>query len=181
MTRYITAPWRATYVRTASSRKGCVFCRALKSSDDSANVVLFRGRFNFIMLNRYPYNPGHLMVAPNRHLADLAGLRPEEAGEFTELIRTSLKVLGRAYKPQGFNVGLNIGRDAGAGVVGHIHAHIVPRWAGDANFMPLFSRTRVFIEGLEETYGKLRPRFEKAAACRGRRRAGRPSGRKISR
>jgi ATP adenylyltransferase len=181
MTRYITAPWRAAYVRTASSRRGCIFCRALKSEDDAGNGVLFRGRFNFVMLNRYPYNPGHLMVAPNRHLADLAGLRPEEAGEFMELIQTSLKVLGRAYRPQGFNIGLNIGRNAGAGVVGHVHAHIVPRWAGDANFMPLFSRTRVFIEGLEETCARLRPRFEKAAEGRGLRRAGRASGRKNSR
>ncbi|HYA48439.1 MAG TPA: HIT domain-containing protein [Burkholderiales bacterium] len=159
--RYLTAPWRAAYVRKALDMKGCFFCEALRSRDDRAAAVLFRGRRNFILLNRYPYTPGHLMIAPRRHLADLAKARPEEGAELFELLRLSLRVLGAAYTPQGFNTGMNLGKSAGAGVAGHFHLHVIPRWTGDSNFMPLVGGTRIFIEDLDQTYKRLRPLFDK--------------------
>ncbi len=159
--RYLTAPWRAAYVREALNMKTCIFCDALRSRDDRSSAVLYRGRRNFIMLNRYPYTPGHLMIAPRRHLADIALARPDEGAELFELLRLALRVLGAAYKPQGFNTGMNLGRSAGAGVAGHCHLHVIPRWTGDSNFMPLVGGTRVFIEELGQTYDRLRPLFDK--------------------
>lgn len=159
--RYLTAPWRADYVRRTSSPKGCVFCDALKSGDDRAAAVLWRGRRNFVLLNRFPYTPGHLMIAPNRHLADFDAARPEERSELADLLAAALRVLRRAYGPQGFNTGMNLGPSAGAGVAGHYHLHVVPRWTGDANFMPLVAETRVFIEDLDTTFQKLRPLFDR--------------------
>ncbi|HOW84740.1 MAG TPA: HIT domain-containing protein [Candidatus Aminicenantes bacterium] len=157
--RYISATWRADYVRQAVPVKGCIFCQALKGRDDRATGLLLRGRRNFVMLNRYPYTPGHLMIAPRRHLADFAAAGPAERAELAELLRTALLVLRRAYGPQGFNAGMNLGASAGAGVAGHYHLHVVPRWTGDSNFMPLVGGTRVFIEDLDTTYRKLRPLF----------------------
>jgi len=165
--RYLTAPWRADYVRKASSVKTCIFCDALKSEDRSA-AVLFRGRRNFIMLNRYPYAPGHLMIAPARHVADFDKARPAEAAELAELLQMALRVLRASYKPHGFNAGMNLGPSAGAGVAGHYHLHVVPRWTGDANFMPLVGETRVFIEDLNTTYERLRPLFDREKGRRER-------------
>lgn len=159
--RYLTAPWRAGYVRKALSVKTCIFCDALKAVDDRKAAVLLRGRRSFVMLNRYPYTPGHLMIAPSRHLADLGKARPEEGAELFELLQAALRVLGAAYKPHGFNTGMNLGRSAGAGVAGHVHLHVVPRWTGDSNFMPLVGGTRVFIEDLDTTYERLRPLFDR--------------------
>jgi ATP adenylyltransferase len=159
--RYLTAPWRADYVRKALAMKNCIFCDALKADDDRKAAVLFRGRRHFIMLNRYPYTPGHLMIAPCRHLDDFARARPEEAAELAELLRLSLRVLRAGYEPNGFNTGMNIGRSAGAGVAGHYHLHVIPRWNGDSNFMPLVGSTRVFIEDLDTTYARLRPLFDR--------------------
>jgi len=157
---YLTAPWRAGYVRKALTMKGCIFCDAIKSEDDRKAAVLFRGRQNFIMLNRYPYTPGHLMIAPCRHVADFTKARPDEGQELIELLQSALRILGASYKPHGFNTGMNLGRSAGAGVAGHYHLHVIPRWTGDANFMPLVGGTRVFIEGLDSTYKRLRPLFD---------------------
>ncbi len=159
--RYLTAPWRAAYVRKALNMKTCIFCDALRSGDDRSAAVLYRGRRNFILLNRYPYTPGHLMIAPRRHLADLTKARPDEGAELFELLRLALRVLGAAYKPHGFNTGMNLGRSAGAGVAGHYHLHVIPRWTGDSNFMPLVGGTRVFIEDLDQTYERLRPLFDR--------------------
>ena len=167
--RYLSAPWRADYVRQASTMTGCVFCDALKRGDDRAATVLLRGRRNFILLNRFPYTPGHLMIAPNRHLADFAKATPAERAELADLYAAALRVLGRAYRPQGFNAGMNLGQSAGAGVTGHYHLHVVPRWTGDSNFMPLVGGTRVFIEDLDSTYQKLRPLFDRERGRRGRR------------
>jgi len=164
--RYISAPWRAEYVRNALKMKGCVFCEAVKGGDDRAAAVLFRGRRNFVLLNRYPYTPGHLMIAPNRHTADFAAARPDEAAELAELLRTALRVLRKAYAPHGFNAGMNLGPSAGAGVAGHYHLHVIPRWTGDANFMPIVGETRVFIEDLDTTYRRLRPLFDRERARR---------------
>jgi len=166
--RYITAPWRAGYVRKALTMKNCIFCDALKGRDDRKAAILLRGRRNFIMLNRFPYTPGHLMIAPCRHLGDFERARPEEAAELTELLRLALRVLRAAYHPHGFNTGMNLGHSAGAGVAGHYHLHVIPRWNGDSNFMPLVGGTRVFIEDLDTTYERLRPLFEKETKRRER-------------
>ena len=166
--RYLAAPWRADYVRQAVPVTHCIFCQALKGRDDRAAHVLLRGRRNFVMLNRYPYTLGHLMIAPKRHLADYAAAGPAERTELADLLRTALVVLRRAYGPQGFNTGMNLGASAGAGVAGHYHLHVVPRWTGDANFMPLVGGTRVFIEDLATTYDKLRPLFDEERRRRSR-------------
>jgi ATP adenylyltransferase len=178
--RYIAAPWRADYVRRGPTSKRCVFCEAVRNGDDRATAVVWRGRHNIILLNRFPYTPGHLMIAPRRHRADFAAAGPAERNELAELFQLSLRVLGRAYRPQGFNAGMNLGASAGAGVTGHYHLHIVPRWTGDANFMPLVGGTRVFIEDLDATYQKLRPLFDRERrrrerAGRAKRRAAAPS------
>jgi len=174
--RYISAPWRADYVRKALSMKRCVFCEALKSRDDRAPAILYRGRRNFILLNKYPYTPGHLMIAPKRHASDFASARPAERAELADLLQVALRVLRACYAPHGFNAGMNLGASAGAGVAGHYHLHVIPRWTGDSNFMPLVGATRVFIEDLDTTYRRLRPLFDKERARRERaRRAGRPA------
>jgi ATP adenylyltransferase len=165
--RYLTAPWRADYVRRGLAAKRCFLCEALKG-DDRAAAVLHRGRHNIVVLNRYPYTPGHLMIAPKRHLADFARATAAERNELAELLQRALRVLGRAYGPQGFNAGMNLGASAGAGVTGHYHLHVLPRWTGDSNFMPLVGGTRVFIEDLETTYQKLRPLFDKERRRRSR-------------
>lgn len=166
--RYISAPWRADYVRKALSMKRCIFCEALKNRADGSANVLFRGRRNFILLNRYPYTPGHLLIAPKRHVADFAEARSDERTELADLLQVSLRVLRAAYAPHGFNAGMNLGASAGAGVAGHYHLHVVPRWTGDANFMPLVGATRVFIEDLDTSYRKLRPLFDEERARRER-------------
>ncbi len=159
MSRYMTAPWRAEYVRTGLGKGGCIFCSAAEAADDSRVHVLYRGRYNFIILNRYPYTAGHLMVAPYRHMSDLCLATVEETAEMTALLQKVLRVLGSHYRPQGFNVGMNLGQCAGAGVADHYHLHIIPRWTGDANFMPIVGRTRVLLEDLDTTYAILRPMF----------------------
>ena len=169
--RYIAAPWRERYVRSAAAARGCIFCRALKDGDDRASLVLDRGRHAFVLLNRYPYTPGHLMIAPRRHTADPAAAGPAVTAEIAALIQRSLRILRRTHRPQGFNIGLNLGRSAGAGVADHYHVHVVCRWTGDANFMPLVGGTRVFIEDLAATYDRLSPEFARARRRSGARRA----------
>ncbi len=158
---YLSAPWRGDYVKAVFRMRGCIFCRALRSSDDGATYILYRGKFNFVILNKFPYNPGHLMIAPYRHTASLERTPKEASDELTELLKLSLRVLKKRYRPQGFNVGLNLGRSAGAGVVHHYHLHVIPRWQGDSNFMPLVGRTRVMVEDLNSVYSQLRPLFDK--------------------
>ena len=170
--RYISAPWRADYVRKALSMKCCIFCDALKGGDERKAAVLYRGRHNFVLLNRYPYTPGHLLIAPKRHVADFVEARPGERAELADLLQVALRILRVRYAPHGFNAGMNLGPSAGAGVAGHYHLHVVPRWTGDSNFMPLIGATRVFIEDLDTTYQRLRPLFDKEQARLER--AGRP-------
>jgi ATP adenylyltransferase len=158
------APWRAEYIYSAVSqnstaRRHCLFCNLLKAKDDRGNLMLYRGRHAFVVMNRFPYNNGHLMVAPNQHTATIETLGAAESTELFKLMQKSLSALRRALKPHGFNVGANLGRVAGAGVAGHVHVHIVPRWLGDANFMPLLSEAKVISEHLSETYDRLRPQF----------------------
>jgi len=166
--RYIAAPWRADYVRRGLAAENCVFCEARRGRDDRGASVLFRGRRHIVMLNKYPYTPGHLMIAPRRHLADFVEARPAERAELADLLQVALRVLGAAYGPQGFNAGMNLGASAGAGVAGHYHLHVVPRWTGDSNFMPLVGATRVFIEDLDTTYKRLRPLFDEERRRRSR-------------
>ncbi len=160
MKAYIAAPWREEYVRGLDAPpRGCLFCRAAKAKDDAASYVLYRGRHNFILLNKYPYTVGHLMVAPYRHTADYGRADKAATDEMADLAKLALRALRRRYKPQGFNIGMNLGQSAGAGIADHYHLHVICRWAGDSNFLPLVGRTRVFIEDLAATYARLRPLF----------------------
>ena len=154
----IWAPWRIEYIR-AEREEGCLFCRAAREDRDSENRILLRGTRNFVMLNAYPYNPGHLMVAPYRHVADLEQFTDEELLEHFDLVRKGSKALTEAYSPQGFNIGINLGRIAGAGVEDHVHTHVVPRWSGDVNFITVVSDLRVVPEALDATYAELSERM----------------------
>ncbi len=149
------APWRLEYVANADAQDGCIFCRAAASSADEETLVVARGEQAFVLLNRFPYASGHLMVAPYRHEGELGELTDEEAVEIHRLASAALAALAETMRPQGFNLGWNLGRIAGAGIVDHVHLHVVPRWAGDTNFMPVLADTRVLPEALEETRAKL--------------------------
>jgi ATP adenylyltransferase len=149
------APWRVEYIRSEKA-KGCIFCQKPEENKDRQNYILFRGKTSFVILNSYPYNPGHLMVAPFRHLATLDELTDEELFEHFDLVRRSARAIREVYKPEGFNMGINLGRVAGAGVEGHVHTHVVPRWNGDTNFMPVLSDTKVLPEALASTYAQLK-------------------------
>ncbi len=164
MSRPLWAPWRMDYIRTAPAECGpgrsrCLFCRLLKSKDDEADLVLLRGKRAFVVMNRFPYNSGHLMVAPTRHVADYEKLTTGEGAELQRLVQRCLRALRLEAKPQGYNVGMNLGRVAGAGVTGHLHIHIVPRWLGDVNYMPVVAGTKVISEHLHETYRRLKRRL----------------------
>ena len=155
---HIWAPWRIEYIRMEKS-KGCILCEKPRENNDVLNYILYRGEKNFVILNSYPYNPGHLLVAPYRHVDNLEELADEELHEHFEIVRRGVKLLKQVFNPGGFNLGINIGAIAGAGIVGHFHTHIVPRWSGDANFMPVIAEARVLPEALAETYEKLKSKF----------------------
>jgi ATP adenylyltransferase len=140
---------------------GCIFCQASESGRDE--LVLVRGRLAYVILNLYPYNNGHLMVVPRRHVATLHATTADERGELMDLTRHAEMALAEAYQPQGINIGLNLGRPAGAGIVDHLHIHVVPRWSGDTNFMSVIGETRVLPEDLAATKGRLQPIFERLA------------------
>jgi len=156
--KQLWAPWRMPYLKGAQP-KGCIFCAKVRQGDDRKNLILFRGRRTFVMMNLYPYSNGHLLVSPYRHLRSIEDL---DSATLTDLMRAaqrSLKVLRQVFKPDAFNLGINQGREAGAGIESHVHLHIVPRWNGDINFMPVLTDTRVIPEHLESSYDKLRPLF----------------------
>ena len=155
-------PWRLAYVTGAAKSSDCVFCAAL-ANEDADPLIVFRGLTCFVILNLFPYNNGHLMVVPNRHIASLAAATGEELCELIELTRRAEVVLGEAYNPHGLNMGINLGKPAGAGVLDHVHMHIVPRWNGDTNFMTVVGETRVLPEELPQSAAKLRPLFQKLA------------------
>ena len=157
---YIYAPWREEYVKKVFKMKECIFCHALKLKNDKKAHILYRGTYNYIVLNKYPYTPGHLMIAPYKHLDSFEQAEKESTDEFSNLLKLCLKVLRKKYNPHGFNTGMNLGQSAGAGVAKHYHLHIIPRWVGDSNFMPLISKTKVVIEDLEITYSRLSPLFQ---------------------
>jgi len=156
------APWRLAYVTSASGEPtGCIFCNI--TDPGRSDLIVARGRLSFVILNLYPYNNGHLMVVPNRHVPNLASMEPDELAELMQLTRRSEIVLNEAYTPQGINVGINLGRPAGAGVADHLHVHLVPRWNGDTNFMTVVGNVRVVPEALDATKAKLQPIFDKLA------------------
>lgn len=156
---HLWAPWRATYVNEKSNPNRCIFCEAAASSDDEANLVVYRGRLSFVILNRFPYTSGHLMIAPFAHVSRLGQTDEETAAEIMHLSRLAEQVLEAVYKPDGLNLGMNLGEAAGAGIQQHIHMHLLPRWRGDANFMTSVAETRVASEALEVSYAKLKRAF----------------------
>lgn len=165
------APWRMAYVKNARKPAKCIFCVKPKERRDAENLLLHRGRHGLVMMNLFPYNSGHLLVAPYLHVKSLDQLPDEAALDLLHLTTLSLKALRAELKPEGFNLGINLGRVAGAGIEAHVHLHIVPRWNGDTNFMPLFAETRVMPEHLQATYRKLRAQFSRLAAPASRRAA----------
>ena len=159
---HLWAPWRHAYVTSASGgTPGCIFCDTSEPGRDE--LILVRGRVSFVILNLYPYNTGHLMVVPNRHVATLASTTAEEQAELMRLTRHAEMALTEAYQLHGLNIGVNLGRPAGAGVLDHLHVHLVPRWNGDTSFMTVLGNVRVLPEELSETGKRLRPIFERLA------------------
>ncbi len=157
------APWRMEYI-LSPKEDSCIFCTPLQQRDDRRNLILHRGKESFIILNRYPYTNGHLMVAPYRHIGLLEELSAEEVKDLMINIQLSIRVLKGAMSPHGFNIGANVGKVAGAGVESHVHFHIVPRWEGDTNYMPVLASTRVIPEHLQQTYDRLRDFLERLLA-----------------
>lgn len=149
-----------TYIENHSKEEGCVFCRAQSMQDSAKNLIVFRGQHAYVILNRYPYTSGHLMVVPFLHVSTLEELDAPTRAEMMELTTQSMRILRRLYHPHAFNIGANIGEAAGAGVKEHVHIHIVPRWVGDTNFMSTLAETRVLPEALEDTYRKIRSAWE---------------------
>jgi ATP adenylyltransferase len=148
------APWRLEYIKRADEEQGCIFCAAVEAPDEDGLVVR-RGEHAFVLLNKFPYASGHVMVAPYRHVAEFGELTDEEALELHRLAQQALEALAAAYQPQGYNLGWNLGRVAGAGVLDHVHQHVVPRWGGDTNFMPVLADVKVLPEHLVETRASL--------------------------
>jgi len=156
---HLWAPWRLAYVQEAGAAEGCVFCREAAGELGAVSLVVHRGERAFVLLNKFPYASGHLMVASYRHVGDFAELTDEEALEIHRLASRGLAALAGVYEPQGYNLGWNLGRVAGAGIVDHVHLHVVPRWAGDTNFMPVLADVKVLPEHLVETRRKLAQEF----------------------
>jgi ATP adenylyltransferase len=156
------APWRMEFIH-AEKPSGCIFCQfpaQVGAEADRKNLILGRTERSFAILNKFPYNNGHLMVVPRRHTADFVGLDAEELADLHGLLRLAVELVGQAYHPEGLNVGMNLGKCAGAGIADHLHYHVVPRWNGDTNFMPVLGATKVMIEHLDESFRKLRPLFD---------------------
>jgi ATP adenylyltransferase len=158
--KHLWTPWRAVYMKEKKDKTGCIFCDAAANPGaDEQNLVVLRGASSLVILNKYPYTSGHLMIAPFAHVDRLAGLTEATAIEIMQLTRRAEQVLGATYHPDGFNLGMNLGEAAGAGIDQHIHMHMLPRWNGDANFMTAIADTRIIPESLEDTYSKLRDGF----------------------
>lgn len=157
---HLWSPWRMEYIENNNKEEGCVFCNAQSQQDSAENLIAYRGKLSYVILNRFPYTSGHLMVIPFQHVPNLEELDPDTRAEMMELTSHCTRVLKDIYRPQGFNVGVNIGEAAGAGVLGHVHIHIVPRWKGDTNFMSSVGGVRVLPEALEATYQRVKERFQ---------------------
>ncbi len=162
MSKLLWAPWRIEYIeKDKEEEQGCIFCEKPKQNKDRENLILLRSDYSFIIMNRYPYNSGHLMIVPYEHKKDFEMLNNDEIIDINNLIRIAIKVLKDVMKPDAFNIGINLGKSAGAGIDEHLHYHIVPRWNGDTNFMPVIFDTRVVPEALFRTYDKLKEKIEK--------------------
>ncbi len=155
----IFAPWRIRYIE-APKYEGCIFCDFPKENRDEERLIVYRGKRCFVILNNYPYNPGHVMVAPYRHFKEIEEMSEEEGAEMLELTKKAVKVIKKVMKPDGFNIGINIGKVAGAGIEQHLHIHIVPRWEGDTSFIPVLADVKIIPEAVAETYKKLKRGFE---------------------
>ena len=153
-----------TYIENHNPAEPCVFCAAVAEQDGPQNLIVARGQWSFLILNRYPYTSGHLMIVPFDHAASLEDLSSAALAEMMELTRRGIRVLRQIYRPQGLNVGVNIGEAAGAGILDHVHMHVVPRWVGDTNFMSALGETRVLPEDLERTYDRIRSAWEAAGS-----------------
>jgi ATP adenylyltransferase len=156
---YLWSPWRYQYVTGADPKPACVFCDIASSAQDRENLVLYRGKFNFVVLNRYPYTSGHLMIVPFEHVPTLSATTDETSAEMMKLTRSVERSLWEIYRPGGMNIGMNQGKAAGAGIAGHVHLHLLPRWGGDVGFLTTVGETRILPEDLETTYERLK------AAC----------------
>jgi ATP adenylyltransferase len=156
---YLWTPWRYAYVTSADRTPGCIFCAAALSADDQKARIVYRGRQCFIILNTFPYTPGHVMIVPYAHLDELQALPAEAAHEMMDLCQRVENALRKLYTPDGVNLGMNIGKAAGAGVAGHIHMHVLPRWIADANFLSVVGETRILPETLETTWERMRREF----------------------
>ncbi|MCA1832655.1 MAG: HIT domain-containing protein [Actinomycetota bacterium] len=152
-------PWRMEYIKNAGRMDGCIFCDLPAEGRDESTLILARGEQSFVIMNKFPYNSGHLMVAPFRHAGDFRGLLPEELAEMTAFSQQCMEALEETLHPHGYNLGVNQGHSAGAGVADHIHLHVVPRWGGDTNFMTTVGEVKVLPEALEQTYARLKPHF----------------------
>ena len=159
---HLWAPWRSTYMKNKADRSRCIFCDAVSAGRDEETLIVHRAKHNFVILNRYPYTSGHLMVAPYRHVSRLQQVDVETVEEMMRLARASERILEEVYTPQGLNLGMNLGEAAGAGIEQHIHLHVLPRWMGDANFMTSVGETRVLPEDLTKTFGKLEKAFKQS-------------------
>lgn len=155
---HIWAPWRIEYIR-AEKPKGCFLCDCPNANDDDRHHILYRGKWNFIIMNNYPYNPGHLLIAPYRHTAEYEKLPEQELHEHSDLTAKCIDVLKKVFRPAGFNLGVNLGSVAGAGNADHVHTHVVPRWQGDTNFMSITGDLRVIPEAVADTYKQLKSEF----------------------
>jgi len=156
--KFLSAPWRWDFISRISKKKGCIFCNALKLPDNES-LICHKGENYFIILNKYPYNTGHLMVVPYKHVNSPDQISPEESMEMWALMNKSMAILKKSFNPMGFNLGMNLGKVAGAGVKDHIHLHIVPRWDGDANFMPIIGKTEVVSYDIKSVFDVLLKEF----------------------
>lgn len=156
------APWRVKYVtKLIDKQKGCVFCRMIKQKNDKKNLIFARGKLSFAVLNLFPYSNGHVLILPYRHVGDLSKLTREEMTDMFDMLNHAKKLLDKVMKPAGYNVGMNLGRVAGAGFPGHVHIHIVPRWKGDVNFMPILAETKVISQSLQALHARLSKEHKK--------------------
>ncbi len=159
--KYMVTPWRSKYIEELSQEKeeSCIFC-SIQNKKDEEVFILYRGKKNYIVLNLFPYNNGHLLIVPYKHARSPEEVDNETLSEMFFLMKKSISIIREVYNPDGFNIGMNLGKVSGAGVPDHFHLHIVPRWEGDYNFMPLLSETKLFFEGVEKTYQKLKDKFK---------------------
>lgn len=162
--KQLWAPWRMAYIQEGVKEDGCIFCTKFRNADPRAGLVLTHTAYTVVMLNKFPYNNGHLLLAPKRHENDLAQLPAEDFADLNETLRRSLEIVREVFQPGGVNLGMNLGKCAGAGIEDHLHWHIVPRWEGDTNFMPVLGETRVMPQHLLDCYDRLQPLFQNLSA-----------------